>query len=221
MTKIQVYDPPMCCSTGVCGPNPDPVLPRFAADLQWLAGQGVVVERFNLSQQPQAFVANPVVKAALTEQGNECLPLLLVDGDVVSCGTYPVRAALARFTRLQEKDVPGLYTPAVAELVAIGAAIAANSEPSFKFHFEQARRLGVSTEDLACAVKTAQTVKDTPAQSIFDLAQRFLQPKAAPIGLPVLQSSSCASDDASSSDSTGCCCASDEASSSSASGCCA
>ncbi len=221
MTKIQVYDPPMCCSTGVCGPNPDPVLPRFASDLQWLVGQGVVVERYNLSQQPQAFVANPVVKAALTEQGNQCLPLLLVDGDVVSRGTYPVREALARFTSLQEKDLSSLYTPAVAELVAIGAAIAANCEPCFRFHFEQARTLGVSTEDLASAVKTAQTVKDTPAQSIFDLAQRFLRPKAAPLGLPVLQASCCASDDASSSDSSGCCCASDETSSPSGSGCCA
>ena len=39
MTKLQVFDPPMCCSTGVCGPNPDPVLPRFASDLQWLANE--------------------------------------------------------------------------------------------------------------------------------------------------------------------------------------
>jgi len=31
--KIQVLDPPRCCSTGVCGPNVDPELVRFAADL--------------------------------------------------------------------------------------------------------------------------------------------------------------------------------------------
>ena len=58
MTKLQVFDPAMCCSTGVCGPNPDPVLPRFAADLQWLATQGIAVERFNLAQEPQAFAAS-------------------------------------------------------------------------------------------------------------------------------------------------------------------
>jgi len=67
MKKLEVFDPPMCCSSGVCGPEVDPVLPRFAADLQWLAAQGVSVERYNLSQQPQAFVANPLVKAALRE----------------------------------------------------------------------------------------------------------------------------------------------------------
>jgi arsenite methyltransferase len=105
MTKLQVYDPPMCCSTGICGPNPDPVLPRFAADLHWLASIGVDVERYNLAQQPQAFVANPVVKAALTEHGNECLPLVLVDGVAVSRGSYPARGALARFAGVQHADV--------------------------------------------------------------------------------------------------------------------
>ena len=74
MKKLEVFDPPMCCSSGVCGSEVDPVLPRFAADLQWLAGQGVSVERYNLSQQPQAFVANPMVKAALREGGNGSLP---------------------------------------------------------------------------------------------------------------------------------------------------
>lgn len=27
--KIEVFDPPMCCSSGVCGPAVDPVFPRF------------------------------------------------------------------------------------------------------------------------------------------------------------------------------------------------
>jgi hypothetical protein len=41
MSKVQVYDKPMCCSTGICGPQVDPVLPRFAADLDWLKSQGM------------------------------------------------------------------------------------------------------------------------------------------------------------------------------------
>ena len=48
MIKVQVFDPAMCCSTGVCGPSVDPVLPRFAADLEWLKSKGVQVERYNL-----------------------------------------------------------------------------------------------------------------------------------------------------------------------------
>ena len=89
MTKLAIYDPPMCCSTGVCGPAVDPVLPRITADLDWLKRQGVQVERYNLAQQPQAFASNPTVMAALREHGNDCLPLILVDGRVVSRGTYP------------------------------------------------------------------------------------------------------------------------------------
>ena len=70
--KIQVLDPPMCCSTGVCGPAVDPELVRFAADLDWLKRQGVEVERHNLSQQPAAFSGNDVVNAALSKDGNDC-----------------------------------------------------------------------------------------------------------------------------------------------------
>jgi arsenite methyltransferase len=52
MKKVQVYDPPMCCSSGVCGPEVDPTLVRFNADFHWLANQGIAVERYNPAQQP-------------------------------------------------------------------------------------------------------------------------------------------------------------------------
>ena len=95
MTRLAVYDPPMCCSTGVCGPSVDEAIVRFAADLDWLRQRGVTIERYNLSQQPHAFVDNPVVKNALREGGYKCLPLILVDGDLVSQGVYPSREMLA------------------------------------------------------------------------------------------------------------------------------
>lgn len=97
MTKLEVFDPPMCCSSGVCGPNVDPELLRFSADFHWLVGQGVHAERYNLSQQPQAFLSNPAVKAALHQEGNSCLPLILVNGTIVSKGFYPTRRELAQF----------------------------------------------------------------------------------------------------------------------------
>jgi hypothetical protein len=107
MKKLEVFDPPMCCSTGVCGPVVDPVLARFAADLHWLVNQGIAVERFNLSQQPQAFAASETVKSALREQGNKCLPLLLLNGAVVSQGAYPTRPDLARIAGLEfDPDAP-------------------------------------------------------------------------------------------------------------------
>lgn len=99
--KLQVFDPPMCCPTGVCGPSVDPVLVQFASDFLWLAGQGVHVERYNLAQQPQAFAANDTVKTLLREQGNACLPLILLDGEVVSIGSYPNREELAQMAGLE------------------------------------------------------------------------------------------------------------------------
>lgn len=101
MTKIQVFDPAMCCSTGVCGPSVDPTLPRFAADLEWLKGKGVEVERFNLAQQVAAFTQNPKVKQALNSQGTQVLPMILVDGDVKASGGYPSRLDLARLARVE------------------------------------------------------------------------------------------------------------------------
>ena len=75
-----------------------------------------------------------------------------------------------------ERPTPAasIYSAAVAELVAIGAAIASNCEPCFKFHYDKARTLGVSREDMLRAVTTAQNVKDAPAKAMLDLAQRHL-----------------------------------------------
>ncbi len=94
-TQLEVFDPPMCCSTGICGPSVDPALTRFAADLQWLASQGIQVVRYNLAQQPQAFVGNPLVKEILTESGNTSLPLIVLNGSVLSTGKYLSRKELA------------------------------------------------------------------------------------------------------------------------------
>lgn len=98
MPRLQVFDRPLCCSTGVCGPEVDPALVAFAADLRWLAVQGVHVERINPAQEPQAFAADATVREELGVHGNACLPLVIVDGKVVSRGEIPGRARLAEWT---------------------------------------------------------------------------------------------------------------------------
>ena len=82
----------------------------------------------------------------------------------------------------QNEEVSSLYTDAVSEVVAIGAAIAANCEPCFKHHFDRARKLGVSIEDIARAVETAKAVKESPARSMLELANQFLRQETAPKG---------------------------------------
>jgi AhpD family alkylhydroperoxidase len=176
MAKVEVFDPPMCCSTGVCGPSVDPALAAFAADLSWLADQGVVVERHTLSQEPQAFAERDLVRELLAERGDDALPAVLVDGELRSSGRYPSRQELSSWT-LDASPSGGLDAVS-AELVAIGAAIGANCEPCFKYHYNEARRLGVGSETMAAAVRVAQTVKDTPARSISDLAAKLLGAEA-------------------------------------------
>jgi len=95
MTTIAIYDPALCCSTGVCGPEVDPKLVKFAAAVKWLQENGVAVTRHNLAQDPAAFVSNATVKTALTEKGADALPLILVNDRVVASGTYPSGADLA------------------------------------------------------------------------------------------------------------------------------
>ena len=106
MKQLDIYDPAMCCSTGLCGPQVDPALVRFAADVKWLQEQGVEVRRFNLSQSPAAFVDNEHVKQALTVKGEAALPLLLVDGQRLASGHYPERGELAAALSLKVTATP-------------------------------------------------------------------------------------------------------------------
>lgn len=95
MKVLSIYDPAMCCSSGVCGPNVDPVLARFASLLQFIGKQDEVsVERFNLSQQPQAFVANEQVKKLLADGGDQRLPFIFINDELVFSARYPSRDEL-------------------------------------------------------------------------------------------------------------------------------
>ena len=100
MSHLDVFDPPMCCSTGVCGPSVDPLLAAFAADVEWLSTQGVSVTRYNLAQDPQAFVVHPLVRDLLQREGDGCLPLVIMNGEIVAHGAYPRRPELARLAGL-------------------------------------------------------------------------------------------------------------------------
>jgi hypothetical protein len=104
MTTIQIFDPALCCSTGVCGVDVDQALVNFAADVEWARHHGAQIERLNLAQQPLAFAGNQTVKAFLERSGQAALPLILVDGEVALAGRYPGRAELARWAGITEAD---------------------------------------------------------------------------------------------------------------------
>lgn len=188
MSSVKVYDPAMCCSTGVCGPEVDPALAQFAGDLDWLKGQGLSVQRFNLAQEPAEFVENAEVKAILDKSGDEELPVIVIDDKVVSSGRYPKREELAALAGLQGETAPFEMTDAVRALIALSAAIAASCEPCFKFHYDRTRKLGVAADAMREAVAIASGVKQASANNITGLADRMLG-----TGSPEGAASSCCS----------------------------
>jgi hypothetical protein len=97
MKSIQVFDPALCCSSGVCGVEVDQALVTFSADIDWARQNGAQIERFNLAQQPLAFAETSAVKTFLELSGQEGLPLPLVDGQIALAGRYPSREDLARW----------------------------------------------------------------------------------------------------------------------------
>lgn len=97
MKNITVFDPALCCSTGVCGVDIDQALVDFSAHVDWARREGAQIERYNLAQQPMAFAENGVAKAFLERSGQDALPLILIDGDIALAGRYPTRTELARW----------------------------------------------------------------------------------------------------------------------------
>jgi Arsenical resistance operon protein ArsD len=134
MTAISVFDPAMCCSTGVCGPSVDPQLARFSADLDWLKSQGVSVERFNLAQQPAAFAEDEAVCAALVTKGQAGLPVVKVNGEIRSTGLYPSREELAAWAGISApapslSRKPLVSTPIMLTKASSSCCAPAASEP--------------------------------------------------------------------------------------------
>ena len=98
--KMEIFDQPMCCSSGVCGPKVDKKLVEFSAALAWLREQGVEVQRHNPAQQYDAFAANAKVVQTINTDGTGCLPLILADGEIVCRGRYPGKDELAKLAGL-------------------------------------------------------------------------------------------------------------------------
>lgn len=87
--KVEIYDPAMCCSSGLCGPRLDPVLVKMNESVLALQKQGVAVTRFNLAQQPKDFMSNKNVADLLHKNGKNVLPITIVNGEIFRTGEYP------------------------------------------------------------------------------------------------------------------------------------
>lgn len=90
--KIEIYDPPMCCPGGLCGPTIDPELLDVNEALikikQELDGR-VSVNRYLLGQQAAKFMQNREVLRILQSEGTSALPITVINGQLRKKGKYP------------------------------------------------------------------------------------------------------------------------------------
>lgn len=89
MKKMAIYEPAMCCPTGICGVGVDPELLRVSTVLNTLKKNGVIVDRYNLTNSPQEFVNNTEINKLMMSDGVEILPVIVVDGKIMITKRYP------------------------------------------------------------------------------------------------------------------------------------
>lgn len=101
MKKIEIFDPAMCCTTGVCGPSIDPELMRVATVINSLKEKGIVINRHGLSSEPQDFITNKVISNILQKEGADILPVTLMDGEVAKTKEYPTNDELSKWLNIE------------------------------------------------------------------------------------------------------------------------
>lgn len=106
MKKIEIFDPAMCCSTGLCGANINPDLMRIAVIIDNLKKRGITVTRHNLRDEPQVYINNKTINDYLKQYGAEVLPITLVDGKIAVTKTYPTTQEMSDWTGVNLKSMP-------------------------------------------------------------------------------------------------------------------
>jgi Arsenical resistance operon protein ArsD len=109
--EVELYETAMCCETGVCGPSVDEQLITVREDLRWAEAQGASVRRYNLTSNPDAFVANPKVTGLMQAFGDKALPVLVIDGEIAAHGHYASRDELTALLAGQPAGTAPVPTP--------------------------------------------------------------------------------------------------------------
>lgn len=100
MRLIHVYDPALCCSSGVCGADVDQKLVDFSAAVERAKNEGITVKRHNLATDPLEFAQSEPIRKFLEISGADALPAIVVDGVVAMSGSYPDVVALRAFAEV-------------------------------------------------------------------------------------------------------------------------
>ena len=117
MKNMKIFEPAMCCSTGLCGVSVDPELLRISTTLETLKKQGVTVERFNLNSAPAEFINDQTINAYINEKGIEGLPAVMVDGEIVITDRYPTNEEFVKLLSLPEDVLGNQSNPITVKVV--------------------------------------------------------------------------------------------------------
>jgi hypothetical protein len=114
MKRMSIYEPPMCCSTGLCGVSADPELLRVSTILNKFKKNGIEIKRFNLTNAPQEFVNSKLINDYLNSEGVSGLPAIVLDNEIVIKGRYPTNEEFAELLSISsdilgEKPKPTRY----------------------------------------------------------------------------------------------------------------
>ena len=152
---MKIYEPPMCCDTGCCGPSIDPELLRITATLSALQRKGITVGRYNLTSAPMAFIEDATVSARLREKGTALLPCEPVADQIVIAGRYPTAAEFCDLLGVRAED---LHAEAPAEAACCcGSTVEMTEEPCCCGSAEEA------AAESCCCSPTEETAETKPS----------------------------------------------------------
>ena len=177
--KITILDPAMCCSTGVCGEEVDDTLVETAAHVKWLKSLGYQVDRYNISNDGDAFKQYPEAIERLKTAGVDSLPYILVNGSLAKTGAYPTKTEWMQL--LADETSTGntqLSTPQnvdkTAVLFLIGAAITASNGPALKKYVSAARTAGISIQEVSQALNIGNDLRGELSQNVIQEANTLM-----------------------------------------------
>lgn len=103
MKTMFIYEPAMCCETGICGVGVDPELLRISTVINNLKRNGIAVTRYNLNNFPQEFIDNQEINKLINGEGGvDLLPATMIDGEVVKTKEYPTNAEIMSWLDIPE-----------------------------------------------------------------------------------------------------------------------
>lgn len=104
MNTLKIYEPALCCATGVCGPSVDPELLRVTMLVNQIKTNGGQIERYNLKDNPMVFVTEKKINDLLNSEGITALPITTLNDEVIKTGAYLSDEEMLEHLNIQIKE---------------------------------------------------------------------------------------------------------------------